>query len=104
EAAGWMAKSRGRGTFFNASSAIKHGLADGKLPSSAVKVQASAAKALPPERVVERALMAQGLSAADAKAQIAALKSGTRDAAVTVTRDADDVIAGIRRLIETIRS
>lgn len=104
EAAGWMDKGRGKGTMFNAKSAIERGLADGKLPTSAVKIAADASRALPVERVAEKALMAYGLSAADAKAHVANLKSGTRDAAGNVTRDADDIKAVIEQLRSTLTS
>lgn len=104
-AAAWMDKGRGKGSMFNADAAIARGLADGRVRASEIKVAASVAKELPPERVAERALMAaQGLSAADAKAVVAKLKSGTRDAAPTVTRDADDIRAAIEQLRSTIRS
>ncbi len=105
EASGWMDKGRGKGSMFNAKAAIERGLADRKLASGAVKIAASVSKQLPPERVAERALMANGLSSAEAKTLVASLKSGARDAAVTVKRDADDrVHAAMRQLLSTIRS
>lgn len=105
EASGWMDKGRGKGSMFNARAAIERGLADRKLASGAVKISASVAKQLPPERVAERALMANGLSSAEAKTLVASLKSGARDAAGTVMRDADNrVQAAMRQLLSTIRS
>ncbi|WP_207458646.1 head maturation protease, ClpP-related [Azospirillum sp. SYSU D00513] len=104
EAAGWMDKGRGKGTMFNASAAIERGLADGKLPAGAIKVSADASKRIPVERVIERALTARGLSSAEAKATVSELKSGMRDAAANVTRDADGIKAAIERLRTTIRT
>lgn len=105
-AAAWMDRKRGQGTMFNASSAISSGLADGRLTREQVKVSAEAPKIVPPERVVENALMAQAnMSPQQAKAYIAEMKAGTRDAPVTtVTRDADDLRALIEGLRSTIRS
>lgn len=104
-AAAWMDRRRGDGTMFNASSAIDSGLADGKLAAGAIKVNAEATKAVPRERVMENALVAAAnMSPQDAKAFIADLKSGTRDAPVNVTRDADDLKAAIEQLRSTIRS
>lgn len=104
-AAAWMDRRRGGGTMFNASSAIENGLADRKLAPGAVKIKAEATKAVPRERVMENALVAAAnMSPQDAKAFIADIKSGTRDAPVNVTRDADDLKAAIQQLIETIRN
>ncbi|RWM02108.1 MAG: Clp protease ClpP [Mesorhizobium sp.] len=104
-AAGWMDSRRGDGTMFNAASAIEKGLADGKLAAGAVKVKAELARSVPRERIAENALMAAtNMSAQEAKAFIAELKSGTRDAPVNVTRDADDLKAAIEQLRSTIRS
>lgn len=104
-AAGWMDRRRGDGTMFSAASAIEAGLADGRLPASAIKVNAEITKAVPRERVVENALIAAAnMSPQDAKALVAELKSGTRDAPVNVTRDADDLKAAIEQLRSTIRS
>src|SRR5690554_5169296 len=73
--------------------------------AGAVKIAADIKKELPPERVAERALLANGMSSAAAKSLVACLKSGARDAAVTVTRDADDrVEAAMKQLLSTIRS
>ncbi len=104
EALSWMDKGRGKGTWFGTTAAIKNGLADGVLPSNAVRVSADAAKDIPPERLAERALMAQGKSSSEAKALIATMKSGTRDAAASVTRDADELKAAIEQLRSTIKS
>ncbi|MBL0374028.1 Clp protease ClpP [Rhizobium sp. KVB221] len=104
-AAAWMDRRRGDGTMFNASSAIEQGLADGKVSAAAVKVKADASRAVPRERVMENALVAAAsMSPQDAKAFIADLKSGTRDAPGNVTRDADDLKAAIQQLRSTIRS
>lgn len=103
-AAAWMDRRRGDGTMFNASSAIEQGLADGKLQSSAIKVRADATRSVPRERVMENALIsAANMSPQDAKAFIADLKSGTRDAPVNVTRDADDLKAAIEQLRSTLK-
>lgn len=104
-AAEWMDKRRGDGTMFNADAAIEKGLADGKLSADAVKVKADVAKSVPRERVVENALVAAAnMSPQDAKALVAELKSGTREAPVNVTRDADDIKAALQQLRTTIRS
>ncbi|HEU4986871.1 MAG TPA: head maturation protease, ClpP-related [Rhizobiaceae bacterium] len=104
-AAGWMDRRRGDGTMFNAASAIENGLADGKLDNAAVKVKADATRSIPRERIVENALIAAAnLSPQEAKAFVAELKSGTRDAPVNVTRDADGLRAAIEQLRSTIRS
>ncbi|WP_315920427.1 head maturation protease, ClpP-related [Mesorhizobium sp. SP-1A] len=105
EAAGWMDKGRGKGSMFNAKAAMERGLADRKLAAGSVKIGASVAKVLPPERVAERALMANGMSSAEAKSLVASLKTGARDAAGNVKRDADGrVQAAMRQLLSTIRS
>lgn len=105
QAAEWMDKGRGKGSMFNAKAAIEHGLADRKLAAGAVRIAADIRKELPPERVAERALLANGMSSTAAKSLVATLKSGARDAAVTVTRDADDHLkAAMRQLLSTIRS
>jgi ATP-dependent Clp protease, protease subunit len=104
-AAAWMDRRRGDGTMFNAASAIENGLADKKLAAGAVKIKADATRSVPRERVMENALVAAAnMSPQDAKAFIAELKSGTRDAPVHVTRDADDLKAAIQQLRSTIRS
>lgn len=102
----WMERRRGDGTMFNASSAIENGLADAKLSASAVKVKAEATKIVPRERIVENALIAAAnMSPQEAKALVAEMKTGTRDAPVlTVTRDADDLKAAIQQLRSTLRS
>ncbi|MCO6386358.1 head maturation protease, ClpP-related [Aliihoeflea sp. 40Bstr573] len=105
-AASWMERRRGDGTMFSASSAIQHGLADRKLNASAIKVKAEAPKIVPHERVLENALMAAAnMSPQQAKAFVAEMKTGTRDAPViTVTRDADDLRAAIEQLRSTINA
>ncbi|MBX3537330.1 MAG: Clp protease ClpP [Chelatococcus sp.] len=104
-AAGWMDRRRGDGTMFGASSAIESGLADGRLNADAVKVSAEATKSVPRERVLENALMtAANMSPQEAKALIAEIKSGTREAVGPVTRDADDIRTAIEQLRSTIRS
>jgi ATP-dependent protease ClpP protease subunit len=104
-AASWMDRHRGGGTMFNAASAIESGLADRKMDPGAIKVNAEIAKPVPRERVMETALVAAAnMSPQEAKAFIAELKSGTRDAPVNVTRDADDIRAAIEQLRSTIRS
>jgi ATP-dependent Clp protease protease subunit len=105
DATAWMDKGRGKGSMFNATSAIEKGLADRKMPSSAIKVSADTTRQIPPERVIERALMAANqMTSVEAKTLIAGMKTGKRDAAGNVTRDADGVLAAIRQLRSTIRS
>lgn len=105
EAAGWMDKGRGNGTTFGASEAIARGLADKKLPAGSVKIVAEDRRIVPPERVTEKALMAGGMTAVEAKSLIANLKSGARDAAAPVKRDADDSLkAALSQLLSSIRS
>lgn len=104
EASTWMDKGRGKGSMFNAKAAIERGLADRKLAPGAVKITADITKTLPPERVAERAFMAGGMSGIEAKSLVAALKSGARDAAGNVTRDADGLKAAIQQLRSTLKS
>lgn len=106
KAAAWMDRRRGDGTMFNTSSAIAEGLATGKLEPEKVRVSANAQKQIPAERLVENALMRScNMSAAQAKACVSDMKSGTRDAPdPNVTRDADDLVALIEGLRSTLRS
>lgn len=105
-AARWMDRRRGDGTMFNASSAVANGMADGKLKPEQVKILAQAQKSVPVERVMENALMASAnMSPQQAKAYIAEMKAGTRDApAQAVARDADDLVALIQGLRSTLTS
>jgi ATP-dependent Clp protease, protease subunit len=102
----WMDRRNGDGTMFNAESAVKAGLADGNLSADAVKVSAEVKGPVPAERILENSLMfAANMSPQDAKAMVAAIKSGTRDAADIVTRDADDELkAALLQLQNTIKS
>lgn len=102
-AAGWMDRRRGDGTMFNASSAIASGIADGKLRPDQVKISAEAPKSVPAERVMENALMAAAnMSQQQAKAYVADMKTGTRDAPVVpVTRDADEIAALVKGLFKS---
>lgn len=105
-AAAWMDKNRGRGTMFGVTSAIKAGLATGRLSADKVKISAEVLKPPLPERVIERSLMAAAnMSDEQAKTLIAKMKAGSRDApADTVTRDADgDWTAIAQSLIETLK-
>lgn len=105
EAASWMDRERGRGTVFQRAEAIKKGLADRAMKAGTVRVSASAAKTFPAEREIERALMqASGLSASEAKARIATVKSGVRDAAKPAMRDAGALAAAIAAASMTIRA
>lgn len=101
----WMDRSRGKGTMFSVASAIEKGLADKKMAAGAVKqVKADVSeKAVPTERAIERALMASGSSASDAKAMVSQLKSGKRDAALNVTRDADRLREAVLRARSTLQ-
>lgn len=104
ETLAWMDKSQGRGTMFNTSAAIEKGLADGELPAKSIKALAEAPKSVPPERSIEQALMAQGKTSAQAKTIISQMKSGTRDAAKPVTRDAGKLEAAMRQLQSILKS
>src|SRR5690606_24428508 len=101
----WMDKSRGKGTMFSAASAIEKGLADKKMAAGAVNLVKAdvSAKPVPVERAIERALMASGSSAADAKALISQLKSGKRDDALNVKRDADRLRDAVMRARSTLQ-
>lgn len=101
----WMDRGRGKGTMFSVASAIEKGLADKKMAAGAVKlVKADVSdKAVPVERTVERALMASGSSANDAKAIVSQLKSGKRDAVLNVTRDADRLREAVMRARSTLQ-
>ena len=106
-AADWMDRHRGNGTSFYPTTAIAKGLADGKLDPAKVKnrVSADGQKPVAAERVIERALMAAaGKSATEAKALIAEMKTGKRDAAGNIMRDADDDWTALARsLTETLK-
>lgn len=101
----WMDRGRGKGTMFSAASAIEKGLADKKMAAGAVKlVKADVSeKVVPVERTIERALMASGSSASDAKAIVSQLKSGKRDAVPNVKRDADRLRDAIMRARSTLQ-
>lgn len=101
EASGWMDKE----TWFNGRQAIEAGLADGLLPSSEIEETADkGAKSLAAARRVEAALTRQGMPRNERRSLIGELVGSP---AVAGSRDrpavADDVSAGIRRLIETMR-
>lgn len=106
-AADWMDRHRGHGTAFYPTTAIAKGLADAKLDPAKVKnrVSADGQKPVAAERVIERALMAAaGKSATEAKALIAEMKTGKRDAAGNIMRDADDDWTALARsLTETLK-
>jgi len=103
EAAKWMDRGKGAGTFFNASRAIESGLATGTLDRSAVTACVEEPKPAPAERVLENALVAGcNMSPQDAKTYISNFKAGTRDAAADVTRDADTVREAIEALRKTL--
>lgn len=101
----WMDRSRGKGTMFSVANAIEKGLADKKMAAGAVKqVKADVSeKTVPVERAIERALMASGSSANDAKAMVSQLKSGKRDAVLNVTRDADRLRDAVMRARSTLQ-
>lgn len=103
EALAWMDKARGRGSMFNVAKAIEKGLADRKLEAGAVTANAPLPKPIPNERTIERALMAQGKSSAEAKTIVAEMKSGTRDAANHATRDDGALKAAMLRLQKTMQ-
>lgn len=100
-AASWMNKDRGQGKRFYADEAIKIGLADKKLPRTAIKAEDP--MQMPVERRAERAFRASGMSASDAKSMVAELKSGARDAADMTARDAGFDPAVVMRLLETLK-
>ncbi|MFE3839471.1 head maturation protease, ClpP-related [Pseudogemmobacter sonorensis] len=101
----WMENDRGNGTVFLRDEAIAKGFAETKMTAIPIRVAASAAKNIPAEREVERALMAaHGLSASEAKARVAALKTGARDAAEPATRDAGALVAALTAASMTIRA
>ncbi|MGJ8529823.1 head maturation protease, ClpP-related [Maritalea sp.] len=104
EALAWMDKSQGRGSMFNTSTAIEKGLADAELAAKEIKALADVPKLIPPERTIEQALMDQGKTSAEAKTIISQMKSGTRDAAVPVTRDAGKFEAAMKQLQTVLKS
>lgn len=105
EAAKWMDRGKGAGTFFNAKRAIELGLATGKLDKAAVTACVEEPKAAPAERVLENALISGcNMSPKEAKAYVSNFKAGTRDAPVDVTRDADELceaIEGLRKILKS---
>lgn len=106
-AASWMDRNRGFGTMFGPTAAISKGLASGKLDPRRIQnaIAADAKKLIPGERIIERALMAAAnMSDSEAKALIAGIKTGTREAAGVITREADDSWAAMARtLTETLK-
>lgn len=99
EAASWMDKE----TWFNGTQAIEIGLADSYLASGEIsQEQIEDPKSFAAVRRVEAALARQGMPRKECKTLIAELKGGTRDAAADATRDAGDLSADLRRLIDTI--
>lgn len=101
----WMDRSRGKGTVFTAANAVEKGLADKKMAPGTVKLVTAdvSTKPIPVERTIERALMASGSSATDAKSIVSQLKSGKRDAVPNVTRDADRLRDAIMRARSTLQ-
>lgn len=105
EAAKWMDRGKGSGTFFNVSRALETGLATGKMDRAAVVACAEEPKPAPAERVLENALITGcNMSPKEAKAYVSNFKAGTRDASADVTRDADTIREAIQALRETIAS
>ena len=105
KALSWVEARQGAGTWFSGQAAIDAGLADAIVTGEPVTADAPLPEALP-ERVMERALMAQlGVSPKEAKAMISQIKAGSRDApAKTTTRDAgSDVQTALADLLLTIR-
>ena len=104
EAAKWMDRNRGSGTWFGAKVAIEKSLADGEFDDSKISVTAEVKEPIPTERVIEKSLIAGGMKPADAKILVSEFK-GTRDAAAHVTRDADnELVAALQQLNKTINS
>lgn len=100
EAAGWMDKE----SWFNGAQAVELGLADGLLPSSEVKEDdRKSAKALNAKRRIEAALRAQGMSRHDSRSVIGELTGHHAEAGGERPAVAGDVLADMRRLIETMR-
>ena len=101
----WMDSRRGDGTKFGVSEALKNGFADGKLDRKAVQRTVSAKTQVPIERVMENALIsATNMSPQEAKAAVAGIKAGTRDAPVIAARDAGDLKAALSQLHLTLTS
>ena len=93
-------------TFLTAKEAVAKGFAD--QVTEAPKNDGSANARLRPEVAARRQLDAllaqQGVPRVERRRMLEAAAGGTRDAAPTVTRDADLDPAALQRLIETIRS
>jgi ATP-dependent Clp protease, protease subunit len=104
QAAAWMDKDRGGGTYFSADAAIKAGLADGKTQASMAKLKAEE-NSVPVERLLERALMAGNrLTRGESRSLITAYKRGKRDAATHGMPDAAALTAAIERCRSTLRA
>lgn len=101
-AAKWMDDE----TWFNGAEAIEAGLADGLLPSSEIGEGAAAQAAqLTALRQVDNALARQGVSRGERRKLLASIKGGTPGAAAenATPRAGDEIAAGLRRLIETLK-
>jgi ATP-dependent protease ClpP protease subunit len=102
EAAGWMDAE----TWFNGEEAVEAGLADDFLPADAIvndKARAEEARPIKARREIDARLARTGLPRSKSRALWSEAAGGTRDAALTVTQDAD-VIAGLQALRATIGS
>lgn len=101
----WLDKRLGAGTTFSVSSAIENNLADKRLDKAAIDVVAEVEdKEIPPERLIEQALMANGNSRNMSRSLIARIKGGKLDAAADVMPDADAIRSGLARLRGTLQT
>ncbi|WP_287994602.1 head maturation protease, ClpP-related [Acidiphilium sp.] len=94
------------GTYMTASEAIEKGFADAEFEG--VSDSAAAKAKLPAnilaERRMDAALAKSGMPRTERRALLADAKGGARDAAPTVTRDADALTAGLAQLFTAIKS
>lgn len=83
-------------TWFNGEKAVSLGFADGLLPADMVKedeTQARAGREITALKRTDLAMAKAGMSRSERRALLGEVKGGTQGAAVTVTRDADEIAA-----------
>lgn len=103
KAAEWMDNE----TWFNGEQAVAEGLADGFLPADAVavdKTKAASAADVNATRRLDAILAKTGMPRTERRALLSDAKGSMRDAAPTVTHDADDLSALLQGLRSTLTS
>jgi ATP-dependent Clp protease protease subunit len=94
------------GTYMTAAQAIKEGFADGEFEAGTAggDAKASVPSDIMAQRRLDATLAKTGMPRTERRALLAEAKGGTRNAAPTVTHDADALTAGLAQLFTAIRS